>query len=67
MENTKEQRIKDFMKAYEELTKKYEIDFTSYPLFIPNGSDGSFKVVVQTSPLDLQELKKKDEFIQKAA
>ena len=41
-----------FMKEYGELVEKHQVDFATYPVFIPDGQ-GGFKIVVQSTPIDL--------------
>lgn len=53
----KAKRIEKFMEEYKQLTEKYKVDFASYPMFVPN-EDSSFKVIVQSTPLDLEEVEK---------
>lgn len=66
MEHTKkESKINDFLSEYGELVKKHGIDFASYPVFVPD-ENGAFKIICQTTPIDLSEIKKannKDGFI----
>lgn len=49
---TPEERAKDFIKEYGELVKKHNIDFATYPQFVPDGQ-GGFKVIIQNSPMDV--------------
>lgn len=60
---TQEERIKKFTEEYGKLVKEYEVDYATYPVFVPDGQ-GGFKVVVQASPVDMME-KKDEEFIAK--
>ena len=53
-----------FMKEYGELVAKHQIDFATYPVFIPDGQ-GGFKIVVQSTPIDISEQAKKSPFIAK--
>lgn len=41
-----------FMKEYGELVEKHQVDFATYPVFIPDGQ-GGFKIVVQSTPIDI--------------
>ncbi len=41
-----------FMKAYGELVAEHQVDFATYPVFIPDGQ-GGFKIVVQSTPIDI--------------
>lgn len=53
------EKIEKFLKEYGELVKKYNVDFAPYPLFVPS-ERGEFKVVCQNTPVDLDEINKKD-------
>ncbi len=53
-----------FMKAYGELVTEHQIDFATYPVFIPDGQ-GGFKIVVQSTPVDISNQPKKSPFIAK--
>jgi hypothetical protein len=66
VETKQNEKISKFMKKYEELTKECGVDMVAYPMFVPN-SDGSFKVIIQTQPIDLaeQEKAKRESFIAK--
>jgi hypothetical protein len=50
-------KIESFMEEYGALVKKFNVDFASYPMFVPD-EKGSFKVIVQTTPVDLEEMNK---------
>ncbi len=52
--------IQKFLEEYGELVKKYSVDFISLPVFVPS-EQGEFKIIIQTSPVDLQELKKQQD------
>jgi hypothetical protein len=55
-ENTEAQkRTDDFLKAYNELVKKYRIDFGHQLLYVKDGT-GGYKTVIQVSPVDLDSL-----------
>ena len=41
-----------FLKEYGELVEKHQVDFATYPVFIPDGQ-GGFKIVVQSTPIDI--------------
>lgn len=58
---TKE-RVQDFLTKYGELVKETNIDFASYPVFVPDGQ-GGFKVIVQNTPVDISNQPKKSPFI----
>lgn len=44
-------RQEEFKKEYIELTKRLEIDFASYPVFVPS-ENGTFMVTLQTTLAD---------------
>ena len=49
-----QKRVEEFYKEYGKLVEKYQVDFASYPLWVPSGQgDGSFKCVVQSVPVDI--------------
>lgn len=48
---TAEERAKDFVAEYGDLVKKHNIDFATYPMFVPDGQNG-FKVMIQNTPVD---------------
>lgn len=50
-------KVESFMEEYGVLVKKYNVDFASYPMFVPD-EKGSFKVIVQSTPIDLSEINK---------
>lgn len=55
-------RLNDFVKEYGELVKKHNVDFATYPMFIPDGQ-GGFKVTVQNTPVDMTNQPIKSNFI----
>lgn len=55
-------RTKAFFDDYGELVKKHDIDFASYPVFIPDGQ-GGFKVIVQNTPVDVRNQPRKSPFV----
>lgn len=57
-----QERIQDFLTKYSELVKETNIDFASYPVFVPDGQ-GGFKVVVQNTPVDISNQPKKSPFM----
>lgn len=59
---TAEERAKAFIEEYGELVKKHQIDFGTFPSFIPDGQ-GGFKVVVNTQPIDIKDQPKKSPFV----
>lgn len=62
--NSADDRAKEFVKEYGELVKKHQIDFASYPSFIPDGQ-GGFRVVVQNTPVDITNQPKKSPLVAK--
>lgn len=58
----KNKKIDEFLEEYGKLVKRHNIDFATYPMFAPDGN-GGFKIVCQTTPIDLSTLQK-DKFIQ---
>lgn len=58
-------KIDKFLEEYKDLTKRFGVDFVSYPMFVPN-SDGSFKVVIQSTPVPVKEGKPDESFIEAA-
>ncbi len=50
-----------FMKEYGELVAKHQIDFASYPVFIPSGKPGIFEISVQSTPVDISKQPKAEE------
>lgn len=57
-----EDRAKDFVKEYGELVAKHNMDFATYPMFVPDGS-GGFKVTIQNTPVDITNQPKKSPFV----
>ena len=54
-----ESRAKGFTADYLELTKKYEVDFISYPELVPN-NDGMFVTISRMKVIDKKYLPKED-------
>lgn len=46
-----EKRSEEFLKSYEALITGLQVDFASFPMFIPNDK-GSFDVFIQTKVID---------------
>ena len=44
-------RMVKFMKAYDSLVKEYEVEFMSFPQFVPSGQHG-FNISSQLIPID---------------
>ncbi len=53
MENSKE-RADKFLNEYKALTEKYQIDFVSFPTWVPL-KDGGFVTKIQMVPFDTKE------------
>jgi hypothetical protein len=51
-----------FLKEYGELVEKHQMDFATYPVFVPDGQ-GGFKIVIQNTPVDMSNHPKKSPFI----
>lgn len=51
MKSPKE-RIEEFTRRYEELANELEVDFVSYPMFVPDGTPGGFRIVMRSHPVD---------------
>lgn len=58
-------RVEAFLKEYKELVEKHEIDFANYPVLVP-AEDHSFKLVMQSTPVDLRLQKLNKSFIKNA-
>ncbi len=41
-----------FLKDYGELVEKHQMDFATYPMFVPDGA-GGFKIRIQSTPVNL--------------
>ena len=59
-----EDRAKDFIKEYGELVAKHQIDFATFPAFVPDGQ-GNFKIVVQSRPMDITPKAEPSPFVEK--
>jgi len=52
---TEEEKVakrNEFLKEYGELVEKHQVDFATYPVFVPDGA-GGFKVTMQSTPVIL--------------
>ena len=49
---TADERAKEFIKEYGELVKKHNIDFATFPQWVPDGQ-GGFRTIVQNQPIDM--------------
>ena len=66
MENEKQSveptKLEKFVAEYGELVKKHNVDFISYPVFVPS-ENGEFKVRVVTQPVSTDQNKTVKDFI----
>lgn len=58
---SKERKIEEFLNDYRNLVKKHGVDFATFPMFVPDGTEGGFKIVCQSTPVDLGEMEKHKE------
>jgi len=42
------------MKGYEALIEEHDVDVVTFPTFIPDGSPGGFRIIMQSQPVDLK-------------
>lgn len=52
MKDEQKEKAQKFLDAYGELVKEHQIDFATYPMFVPDGQ-GGFKIIVQSTPVDI--------------
>lgn len=57
-----QEKIQAFLKEYGELVEKHQIDFASYPVWVPDGT-GGFKTLVQNVPVDITNQPRKSNFV----
>ena len=57
-------RTKDFVEKYGKLVEECQVDFASYPSFVPNGR-GGFEIVIQSVPVDVKDRPVASPFIEK--
>lgn len=62
MNEEQTKKVQAFLDDYSELVKKHQLDFANYPMFIPDGQ-GGFKVIVQSTPIDISEAPTKSPFV----
>ena len=68
-EQDKSDRIKLFLKEYEELTVKHKVDFINFPMWVPeqksdqSPGQGGWRLVIQTQPVDTTDQPVKSPFI----
>lgn len=55
-------KVETFLKRYGELVEELDVDFANYPMFVPDGG-GGFRIIIQTTPVDLSERGVKSPFI----
>jgi len=58
------ERIDTFLKEYGDLVNKHQVDFATYPVYVPDGQ-GGFKTITQTTPVDIKNQPKKSPFMAK--
>lgn len=64
IEQERKEKGEAFLKEYGELVGKHQVDFATYPVFVPDGQ-GGFKIVVQSTPIDISNMPTKSPFIAK--
>lgn len=62
VESPEVMKAKAFVQAYGKLVEEHQMDLATYPVFIPDGN-GGFKVIVQSTPMDISKLPKKSPFM----
>jgi len=55
-------RVKAFVEDYGKLVEKHQIDYATYPVFVPDGQQG-FRVIIQNTPVDISKQPKKSPFV----
>ena len=53
-------KIQKFLEEYGKLVEKHHVDFANYPMFVPD-EKGTFKIVIQSTPIDLDDVQKQKE------
>lgn len=61
-ENELQTRTKDFVEKYGKLVEESNMDFASYPAFMPDGK-GGFLITIQSVPVDVTDRPKPSPFI----
>ena len=61
-EDQTNERAQEFLTKYKALVDEMQIDLATYPVFVPDGQ-GGFKVIVQTTPVDITNQPKKSPFV----
>lgn len=55
-EQEHEEKINSFLKEYGELVQKHQIDFASYPQYVPSSANpGEWGVKIVTVPISVQQ------------
>ena len=62
MNEEQQKRAQAFLDEYEELTKKHNMDFANYPMYIPDGQ-GAFRTIIQSTPVDTSNMPTKSPFV----
>lgn len=60
-----QERVQIFFLEYGELVKKHDIDFATYPMFVPD-NNGGFRIVCQNTPVDIKGQPIKSPFVSKS-
>lgn len=55
-------RINEFMASYQALVKEKDVDFASYPVWVPS-EGGKFVTIIQSTPVDMRQQLIKSNFI----
>lgn len=64
--NDFQERSATFIKEYSELVAKHQIDFASYPVYVPyKDVPGAFITLLQNTPIDIKNQPKKSPFVAK--
>lgn len=53
-EKTFEERRDAFMKAYSDAVKEHEVDFASYPVYVP-AEPGKFLTIINATVIDIKD------------
>lgn len=61
-ESERQEKGAAFIKEYGELVEKHQMDMATYPVFVPDGQ-GGFKIIVQSTPVDISNQPKKSPFV----
>jgi len=55
-------RLTMFIEKYKALVEELNVDFATYPVYTPD-SAGGFRTIVQTTPVDMANRPKKEQFV----